>query len=56
MPSHAFKTSLASHRPDCDDFKNPDFDLRDILAATTVEELSFAEFLAVLQQTGRPPR
>jgi len=29
------------------------FDLRDTLGETTVREASFAEFLAVLRQTGR---
>lgn len=53
MSSYAFTTTQASCHLDYDDLKNPEFDVRDILAATTVEELSFAEFLAALQQTGR---
>lgn len=53
MSSQAFKTAQANRRPDLDDFNNPDFDLREILAATAVEESTFAEFLAALRQSGR---
>ncbi len=42
-------TAQTSRSPDQKDFKNPDVDLRDVLAATTVKEESFGKFLAMLQ-------
>ncbi len=39
-----------------DDLQDSAFDMRDILAATSVEELTFAQFLEALQQYGKPQR
>lgn len=56
MASHASRNTTSSCRTTADDLHDPDFDLRDILAATSVEELSFAQFLAALQQYSKPQR
>jgi hypothetical protein len=54
MGSHASRNASATSRTTADDLHDPEFDLRDILAATSVEELSFAQFLEALQQYGKP--
>lgn len=56
MRSNTLWNASDARRTTAEDLQDPAFDMRDILAATSVEELTFAQFLEALQQYGKPQR
>ena len=56
MRSNTLWNASDACRTTAEDLQDPAFDMRDILAATSVEELTFAQFLEALQQYGKPQR
>jgi len=53
MQSRQSQNSAAASSSRLDDAKVGNFDLRDTLTATVVRELSFAEFRAALEKSGK---
>lgn len=53
MQSRQSQNSTAASRSRPDGVKIDNFDLRDTLAATVVHELSFSEFRAALEKSGK---
>ena len=53
MQSRQRQNSAVTSGSRLDDAKVGDFDLRDALAATVVRELSFSEFRAALEKSGK---